>query len=144
MRPFLFALAFALVLVPQKGKPPAEPGSQTATIEGRVLKAGTDEPLKKAWVTVYKLQGEQRPGGTSTDSSGRFTLKGIEPGRYQLWAQRNGYVHQAYGQRGSERWGTTLTLGAGQTLSDVVFRLVPAAVISGRVFDLQGVCLGRN
>jgi len=144
MPPALFVLALSLLQTPQKGKPPAEPGSQTATIERRVLKAGTDEPLKKAWVTLYKLQGEQRPGGTSTDSSGRFTLKGIEPGRYQLWAQRNGYVQQAYGQRGSERSGTTLTLSPGQTLSDIVFRLVPAAVISGRVFDLQGVCLGRN
>jgi protocatechuate 3,4-dioxygenase beta subunit len=138
MPPALFVLALSLLQTPQKGKPPVEPGAQTATIEGRVLKAGTDEPLKKAWVTLYKLQGEQRPGGTSTDSSGRFTLKGIEPGRYQLWAQRNGYVQQAYGQRGSERSGTTLTLSPGQTLSDIVFRLFPAAVISGRVFDEDG------
>jgi len=138
MQPVLLALAITLLVTPQKGKPPAEPPAQTATIEGRVLKAGTDEPLKKAWVTLYKVEGEQRPGGASTDSSGRFILKDVEPGRYQLWAQRNGYVQQAYGQRGSERFGTTLTLGPGQTLSDIVLRLVPAAVISGRVFDEDG------
>ena len=133
----LIALALALLLyaVPQKGKQPAEPSAQTATIEGRVLKAGTDEPLKKAWLTLYRVEGERRPSTTSTDASGRFILKDVEPGRYQLWALRNGYVEQAYGQRGSERSGTTLTLAPGQTLSDIVFRLVPAAVISGRVFD---------
>ena len=138
MQPVLFALAISLLVTPQKGKPPVEPASQTATIEGRVLKAGTDEPLKKAWLTLYRVEGERRPNSTSTDASGRFILKDVEPGRYQLWAQRNGYVQQAYGQRGSERSGTTLTLGPGQTLSDIIFRLAPAAVISGRVFDEDG------
>jgi protocatechuate 3,4-dioxygenase beta subunit len=138
MQPVLFALAISLLVTPQKGKQPVEPASQTATIDGRVLKAGTDEPLKKAWLTLYRVEGERRPNSTSTDASGRFILKDVEPGRYQLWAQRNGYVQQAYGQRGSERSGTTLTLGPGQTLSDIIFRLAPAAVISGRVFDEDG------
>jgi hypothetical protein len=138
MQPVLFVLALSLLAAPQKGKQPAEPPAQTATIEGRVLKAGTDEPLRKAWLTLYRVEGERRPHSASTDASGRFILKDVEPGRYQLWAQRNGYARQAYGQRGSERSGTTLTLGPGQTLSDIVFRLVPGAVISGRVFDEDG------
>jgi hypothetical protein len=135
MQPVLLALAITLLVTPQKGKQPVEPPAQTATIEGHVLKAGTDEPLKKAWLTLYKVEGERRLYSASSDASGRFILKDVEPGRYQLWALRNAYVEQVYGQRGSERSGTTLTLGPGQTLSDIVFRLVPAAVISGRVFD---------
>ena len=110
------------------------PGAK-CSIEGEVVKAGNGEPLKKARVTLRKAEGRDQPNTTATDTDGRFVLKDIEPGRYQLWVERNGYVRQEYGQRNPNRPGTTLTLQKGQRVRDVLFRLVPSAVIVGRVVD---------
>lgn len=104
-------------------------------IEGQVVKAGTGEPLKKARVVLRKAEGRDPPDGTATDAAGQFVLKDIEPGHYLLWVERNGYVRQEYGQRNPERSGTILTLEKGQKLRDVLFRLIPAAVIAGHVVD---------
>ncbi len=138
MSPAFFAFFLAFLGVFQAKQPTTKPDIEGATIEGRVLKAGTDEPLKKAWLTLTPVGGERRPQYTSSDAAGRFVLKDIELGRYTLWAERNGYIRQAYGQRGMDRFGTTMALGAGQSLSDLTFRLVPAAVIAGRVTDEDG------
>lgn len=127
---FLVMVAFRL---------PAQEGAlgpdAKCSIEGRVVKAGNGEPLKKARVTLRKAEGRDQPNTIATDADGRFMLKDIEPGRYQLWVERNGYVRQEYGQPNPNRPGTALTLQKGQRVRDVLFRLLPAAVIAGRVVD---------
>lgn len=112
---------------------------ETCAVEGLVLKAGTDEPLRKALVNLVRVEGQRRPYTTTTDFSGRFLLKGVEPGRYRLRAHRNGYAPQSYGaKRPGDLGGMTLTLLAGQLLSNITLRMVPAAVITGRVVDEDG------
>jgi hypothetical protein len=69
---------------------------------------------------------------------GRFELKGLAPGRYRLSASHNGFVKQRYGQRTPEEPGAMLTLSAGQKVSDITFQMIPAAVISGHVYDEDG------
>jgi protocatechuate 3,4-dioxygenase beta subunit len=130
----LLAVPLALALHAQTPSATAE----KAVIEGRVVRAGTGEPLKKAWVILRKAEGWEAKGNASSDAEGRFKLEGIEPGRYRLLAGRNGYVQREYGQRGPARPGATLTLAPGQRLDDVVFELIPAAVIAGRVYDEDG------
>ncbi len=128
----LLSSLFAMRLCAQETQPIAE---IKCSIEGQVVKAGTGEPLKKARVMLRKAEGREQPDGTATDAAGRFVLKDVEPGRYQLWVERNGYVRQEYGQRSPERSGTILTLEKGQKLRDVLFRLIPAAVIAGHIVD---------
>jgi protocatechuate 3,4-dioxygenase beta subunit len=62
-------------------------------------------------------------------------LKDIEPGRYRLSAERNGYLRQEYGMRGQNTSGTILSFTRGQRLTDVVFKLMPFAVIAGRIVN---------
>lgn len=138
MQPAFLALLLAFLALLPARQQLGEPPTQQATIEGRVVKTGTEEPLKKAWLMLHRAEGPGNPYSTSTDSSGRFIFKDVPPGRYNLWAERNGFVRQVYGQRGPNQSGTTLTLGPGQTLKDIVFRLIPAAVITGRVYDEDG------
>ena len=107
-------------------------------MEGLVVKATTGEPLKKAWVMLGNVESRQPSYVTSTDSSGRFVLKEVEPGHYRLWVERSGYVPQEYGQRGVHRAGTILTLESGQSLRDIILRLVPTSAIAGRVYDEEG------
>ena len=120
----------------QSQQPIAAP--EKARIEGRVVRAGTGEPLKKAWVVLQKAEAREMPRAATTDADGKFVLTDIEPGRYRLVTRRNGYVTREHGQRAPDRPGVTLTLAPGQRLDDILFELIPAAVIAGRVYDEDG------
>jgi hypothetical protein len=139
-----------LFLFPSPGQLIASPAQQPSTpnpadlctLQGVVINAGTGEPLHKAIVEAWPManrRGMDESAGTAeTDATGRFEIGGLAPGRYTLRAQRNGFVSQAYGQHGPGTARTTLTLSAGQKVVDIAFRLVPAAVISGHVYDEDG------
>lgn len=73
-----------------------------------------------------------------SDAAGHFVIADIEPGRYRLGVQRAGFVNQQYGARGPSSPGTVLTLSKSQKLKDLTFKLVPQAVITGRVLDEDG------
>src|SRR5437773_5008387 len=142
----------ALMFVLQSAAPFQQP-QQTqiakASIEGFVVRAGTNEPVARARVTVLRTAG---PGGAppaaagpppaippvTTDSQGHFAFRDLDPGSYSLTAQRNGFARQAYGERGPGRPGVPLNIVAGQAFKDVVFRLVPAGTVIGRVTDATG------
>lgn len=139
MHSVALSLALFLALLPQAAQPPATSAPvEKCTIEGQVVRAGTGEPLKKAVVSVYKVESQELPKVAVTDTEGRFLLEDIEPGRYGLSASRNGYVSQDYGERGRNRRGTIIALASGQHLKDILFQLVPAGVIAGRVYDEDG------
>jgi hypothetical protein len=104
-------------------------------IEGQVLNGVTGEPLKKAALTLRRVGTRDQPAVAVTDAGGQFAIADIDPGRYLLSAERNGFVSQTYGARGPDRPGTTLTLDRGQRMRDLVIKLMPQAVISGRVLD---------
>jgi protocatechuate 3,4-dioxygenase beta subunit len=126
-------LALPLLLALQAATP------DRCVIEGRVLKAGSGDPLNKANLTLFRQDARDRtPRFAVSDDAGRFVFRDLEPGRYQLSVNRNGYVGQQYGQRGQNRSGAVLSLERGQQVRDVVFRLQPQAVITGRVTDEDG------
>ena len=100
---------------------PASSGQTTATkpenkcsIEGVVVKATTGDPLKKASVTLQKADGRETPAMVTTGADGRFALKDIEPGRYYLSVDRNGYASADYGPKGANVTGIILALSPGQ------------------------------
>ena len=128
---------------------PAAKAGDLCSLEGRVLDAVTGDPVKKATVTLTPSNAKQAPAaadimslpqqfGTSSDSSGRFAMKGLDPGSYRLQVARNGYVAGEYGSRGPSKPGTPLTLDRGQQTKDLVVKLTPHGVISGRVLDEDG------
>ena len=117
---------------------PAVKPEDMCTIEGIVLKVATGDPLKRAVLSLTKVEGHSEPKNATSDASGRFQLKNVEPGRYHLYASRNGYAQEEYGQRTPHGSGTILTLAAGQHLKDISFRLTPASVIAGHVYDEDG------
>src|SRR4051812_44614071 len=108
------------------------------SIHGQILNAVTGEPMKRASVSLRRLDSRGQPVAGATDAVGQFSLTGIEPGRYRLFAERNGFVRQEYGARGPERTGTTLTLDKAQRLNGLAIRLTPQAVITGRILDEDG------
>jgi protocatechuate 3,4-dioxygenase beta subunit len=141
MPTFLLSLLFQLA-VPAQQTPALNPSDQ-CTIQGAVVKAGTGEPLHKASVDArpagVRQGNEQAQGGSAeTDEMGRFEIKGLAPGRYYLSAYRNGFVRQMYGQRSPEGQGAMLNLSPGEKLANISFQMIPAAVITGHVYDEDG------
>jgi 5-hydroxyisourate hydrolase-like protein (transthyretin family) len=73
-----------------------------------------------------------------TESDGKFTLKDLTPGQYRLTVSRNGYSQQSYGQRTPNSSGKIINLASGDAMKNVVFRMIPAATVTGRVRDSLG------
>ncbi len=128
---FLPAIALLLALQAQASAP--------ASIAGIVVRAGTNEPIPRVRITILQIGGAgDRMPAVSSDDQGRFVFKDLSAGRYMLAAQRNGFSRQQYGERGPDRGGTPVTVVAGQAQNDIIFHLVPAGAVSGRVTDTTG------
>ena len=136
MRHFLL-VSLILPLLCYADKRTQAPPTPKGTIEGVVLKAGTGEPLKKAWVTLRRTQGQGGSESAMSEATGRFSIKGIEPGQYTLWIERNGFVSQSYGQRAPESPGTILTIGPGQMIKDIEIRMTPAVALADEAVALD-------
>jgi len=73
-----------------------------------------------------------------TDDMGRFQIRDIDPGNYRVVAARNGFARQEYGARSFNRSGSIISIGSGQQVQNIEFKLTPAPTISGRVVDTYG------
>lgn len=113
-------------------------------MSGTVMNAATGAPLHKASVTLMRTSGPggggfdmSRMQGASTDATGRFQFDGVEPGQYRISVRRNGYVNSDQSRRRITP-SATLTLSKGQDVRGIEARLLPHAVITGRVVDADG------
>jgi hypothetical protein len=137
--PALFAIAtLAQVSAPSNGKP-EDPASVPCTVTGRVVTASEGNSLKSARVLLIPEhdRSEKQIYAASTDSDGNFTLKDIPPGRYQFSASHTGFVEQHY-KAGTNDDGPLFSLASGEKVSEILFRLTAAAVITGRVSNEDG------
>jgi protocatechuate 3,4-dioxygenase beta subunit len=133
----LFFATSASAQAPSRN-PPTKPPAEECSVSGMVVKLAGSEPLKTATVQLQNLEDRMQSHSTVTDAGGRFELKGINAGRYRLSVTRNGFVTQEYGQRRPHDPGAILALRPGQNLKDLLFRLIPSAVIAGRVINEEG------
>ena len=123
--------------------PGTQANPESALVEGFVQKLGTTDPVARARVVLTKEGGPPTSLTATTDGSGKFTIRNVEPGRYRLSATRDGYVRAEYGQRGPALSGTPITLGARQELKDVRIQMTPTGAIAGRVYDRYGDPVGN-
>ena len=112
--------------------PPKEPPK--CTVQGEVIHEPGGQPLKKAKV---ELHPEDKENGTAykatSDIEGRFKFDKVEPGNYTLSLERGGFL-----EAGKRHGSHTLTLQPGQEIKDLLLRMQPSAVITGRVLDDDG------
>jgi hypothetical protein len=77
----LFAWTLAAQAPTQKSGDNAKKEDQ-CSIAGTVVKLAGGEPLRKARITLGSSNDRTRSISTTTDPSGRFELKGLDPGGY--------------------------------------------------------------
>jgi len=115
--------------------------TEKCRVAGMVVRKGSNEPIHFARITLTSDGDEQKSLHGTTAPDGRFTFNDVSAGDYRLTVTRNGYVSEAYGARRPMDPGVPLTLSPGKHVDDLIFRMVPAAIITGRVRDENGEAL---
>jgi hypothetical protein len=145
-------LMFASAAFAQPANDPLPDGEAreeaAGAIGGIVVSAKTGEPLRSASVMLQGVgRGIGRGGGfsggpradqTFTGIDGRFFFADIPAGNYTIFFSKAGY-----GTRNSFEFETRLRIGPGEVRDDVVLRMQPSAVVTGRVSDGYGEPLPR-
>ena len=117
------------------------PKTEKCSVAGMVVRKGSNEPIHFAHITLMSDGDEQKSLHGTTADDGRFTFKDVPPGDYRVTVSHNGFVTEAYGARRPMDPGVPLTLSSGKHVDDLVFRMIPAAIITGRVRDENGEAL---
>ncbi|MGH9509275.1 MAG: MSCRAMM family protein [Terriglobales bacterium] len=136
----LWASFLILISLPLTAQQPAEKPPEKASAKGMVIKAGTDESVRRATVRLESFEQESRKYQAATDAEGRFEIKDIEPGRYSLQVEREGFRVERLGVGSAwvrSRENLPVVLSAGQKL-DIIALLVPGGVVAGRILDADG------
>jgi Carboxypeptidase regulatory-like domain len=130
--------ASAQTRLPAPNSAPNSAKIVACTVSGTVVALAGSLPLGSVTVRLENVDDHSRAFSAQTDANGRFELTGIDPGRYRLRVIQLGFVTMEYGQRTPSDPGAVLTLNSGQLMKDLLFRLIPSAVISGHVQDQDG------
>src|ERR1039458_3889678 len=128
-----FVLSALLLASAQESAPGANPSS----IAGTVVKEPGSQSLKKVLVQV--VAEDQKQGGNytaTTDGDGHFHIENVTPGRYRVFIESPGFV--GVNGRGRKSDVNVVTIQAGHSVEDLLFRMLPTAVISGRITDEDG------
>jgi uncharacterized protein (DUF2141 family) len=105
-------------------------GTSGTSIQGRVLQEPGGQPIRKVNIELTENRGFKY--SATTDSEGRFKIDDLKPGRYAVVIQ-----HPRFVQRGGKR-SISIALLPGQGTTDFTFHMQPAAVITGKIFDVEG------
>ena len=121
------------------GPPARAPQNQegNASIEGKVVNALTQEPIRKASVRL----GGRIALTAVTDASGQFTFRRLPAGQYFIQAQDENYP--GGGPLTDPLRQTSVSVAAGEQKSGVELKLTPGGSVSGHIVDEEGDAMPR-
>ena len=97
-------------------------------IEGRLTYADTGQPVKEAGVALEGIYPTLGWENAHVDANGNYVLENLTPGTYSLYLN--------YGPKGWTAIGKDfVTVGEGQTVSNIDMTLIRSGFITGRVTD---------
>ncbi len=136
-------LAAALLLgqaAPLPAPNTANPGEapKRGRILGRAVNAVTNEPIRKANIQLQSPDLGRQGIAATSDADGNFVFENLDPGNYRMSGEKAGFVRSQYGARSTTSMGGSIAIAAGSEVKDIVLKLTPAAVVSGRILDEEG------
>ena len=133
----LYAVLCAAVFVSVSAGQTVPGSSETKSIvQGKVLQQSGGQGIRKAKVNLRGASAGQKPLNYEavTDETGQFTFESVEPGRYVVQLERSGFVSD---QKSNQN--RLVQVIAGQDAKGLVFHMLAAGVISGKIVDLVRV-----
>jgi protocatechuate 3,4-dioxygenase beta subunit len=109
----------------------------TAVIRGRIVAADTGAPIRRAQIRAFSPEARESRG-TSTDAQGRFELRDLPQGRWEVVASKAGFVTLRFGQRRPLEGGQQIELSEGETMARANIALPRGGVVTGRILDEFG------
>jgi Carboxypeptidase regulatory-like domain len=147
----LAMVVFGCLLLAGASAAQATPSGKQAvsTVSGQVVQDSGGVPLRKVVVTLTRVGGaivlddrdfrvatDRIPSSAVTDAEGHFQMDGIRPGDYRVTLWRNGFVAS---NRSSHSYSSvSLSIAAGQSVTGLLFSMLPAGVIQGKIVDEDG------
>jgi hypothetical protein len=104
-------------------------------IAGTAVNAKAGGPLARARVSISDSKNRQNLQSLITGDDGRFEFH-VPSGKYELFAAKRGYITASYNQH--DQFSTAIVTGADVDTENLVLRLAPDAVLTGRVLDEFG------
>jgi carboxypeptidase family protein len=132
-RVVLPTVLFLLVLV--SGARAQQP-NQSGRISGKVVDALSGAPLTRCSVEITPTDNGSASLSVETGSDGLFAFDGLSQGKYGLSASKRGYLTQNYEEH--DDFSTAIVVGPGLKSDEIIFKVVPQAVITGVVTDERG------
>jgi len=135
------ACIFAALAMARPGfaQAPTPASSQKTTgmyrIAGTVVDAKTGFPLARARVTITEARNERNVQAAMSSEDGHFEFHAAV-GKFSLQAFKRGYILSAYNQH--EQFWTGIVTGAGIDIENLILRVTPAALVTGRILDENG------
>ena len=108
-------------------------GAELARVSGWVASEQTNQPLRRATVTVRSARAGGPSIAIATDEKGAFDLRDVPPGSYSLLVERDGYLPGGRARIGDFRVPPQFLLRAGDVIENIAVKLQPWGVIAGKV-----------
>jgi hypothetical protein len=99
-------------------------------VAGIVVNAASGQPIGRASLNLTPIERDEQPLSTISGDDGRFAFMGLPSGKYQLAGQRRGFL--AGNSSGA------IVAGPDRNTENILLRLSPPGIISGKVVDDAG------
>jgi len=109
-----------------------------ASLEGTVVDSVTGKGVKDTTLLLARITGAGTPLTVKANENGEFVFKELDGASYVLIADHPRYARQAFGSRNGMMGASPITVASAQAVKDIIFKLSPNAIASGRVLDEDG------
>jgi hypothetical protein len=134
---FVLVCSCAILSAQNEPQKPKQTGfGDVFRVAGVLVSKTTGAPLARARVTLVETENPHNAQSMVSAEDGRFEFNRLRAGKYSLRGSRHGFVPTAYEQH--EQFSTAIVTGPTLKTEDLILRLVPAAMISGRILDESG------
>jgi len=109
---------------------------QAGRISGKVVDAKSGQAMAQCVVQINPTLQRQQSLSMTTGDDGRFFFYGLPVGKYSLTATHRGYLTQSYQEH--DAFSTAIAVGPALLSEDLIFQVMPQAIVYGTITDEAG------